>query len=128
MTSDDFQTKIRTVLTADDRYTIDAYRFVFEALKYTVDRIGEQRHVSGRELLDGIRDYAREEFGGLAGMVLREWGVCQTQDIGEIVFNLVDHGLMGKTETDTREDFRDVYRFEDAFPIDFAPPPEPTIS
>jgi uncharacterized repeat protein (TIGR04138 family) len=114
---------LRDLVARDPRYRPDAYRFVFEALDYTLKSIGRQAgHVSGRELLEGIRDCALEQFGGLAGLVLDQWGVRATQDFGEIVFNLVEAGLMGKTETDSREDFRNVYDFRDVFRVDAAAP------
>lgn len=114
---------IRTLARTDPRYAFHAYCFLFEALEHTVRKLGERRHVSGRELLTGIRDLALLQFGGLARMVLEGWGIRRTEDFGEMVFHLVDAGLMGKTESDTKEDFRDVYDFDAAFPI-LAPRPE----
>jgi uncharacterized repeat protein (TIGR04138 family) len=114
---------LRDLVAKDPRFRPDAYRFVFEALDYTLKALGrEGGHVSGRELLEGIRDFALEQFGGLAGLVFDQWGVRTTADVGEIVFNLVEAGLMGKTKTDSREDFRDVYDFRDVFRIDAAAP------
>ncbi len=116
--------KFRTLLAADDRYDAEAYNFLYEALDWTlkkvarVDRRGSQ-HVSGRELLEGIRQYAIEQFGCLARTVLESWGVSATDDFGEIVFNLVEHDLMGKQESDTKEDFHDVFDFSEVF--DLAP-------
>lgn len=113
---------LRDLVARDPRYRPDAYRFVFEALDYTLKSLGRKAgHVSGRELLEGIRDCALEQFGGLAGLVFDQWGVRATQDFGEMVFNLVEAGLMGKTETDSREDFRNVYDFRDVFRVDAAP-------
>ena len=120
----DFEKELKNILTADPRYNRDAYPFIFEALRYTLNSIGEKRHVSGRELAEGIRDYAKDQFGGLAKMVLEQWGMHKTDDFGEIVFHLVDHGLMGKTDDDRKEDFNGVFDFEDAFPIDYSPPKE----
>lgn len=111
----DLWSEIKRVADADPRYRVDAYRFVFEALEFTIQKLGEKRHVTGQELLQGIREYALQEFGMLAKMVLGRWGVTCTEDFGEIVFNLVEENLMGKTDTDTRADFRDGYDFEEAF-------------
>jgi uncharacterized repeat protein (TIGR04138 family) len=106
------------ILARDSRYTPDAYRFIFEALDFTLKNVGRKAgHVSGRELLEGVRVHALDQFGGLAPMVFNTWGVRATDDFGEIVFNLVDAGLMGKTESDTKEDFRGVYEFDDAFAV-----------
>lgn len=114
---------LRDLVARDPRYRSDAYRFVFEGLDYTLKSKGRAGgHVSGRELLEGIRDFALDQFGGLAGLVFDQWGVRCTGDFGEIVFNLVEAGLMGKTESDSREDFRDVYAFSEVFRVDAASP------
>jgi uncharacterized repeat protein (TIGR04138 family) len=107
--------RVRELVRRDPRYTPEAYFFIFEALEYTLARIDEHRHVSGPELLQGIRDYALERFGPLSRTVFNEWGIWRTGDFGEIVFNLVDADLLKKTDEDRPEDFRDVYEFEDAF-------------
>lgn len=109
--------ELERVIARDGRYLRDAYHFVFEALDYTLKHINRKGHVSGRELLEGLRLYALDQFGGLAPMVFNGWGVRATDDFGEIVFNLVDAGLMGKTDTDTRDDFRAVFDFDEAFGV-----------
>ena len=114
---------LRDLVARDPRYKPDAYRFVFEALDYTLKSQGRDGgHVSGRQLLEGIRDFALDQFGGLAGLVFDQWGIRCTGDFGEIVFNLVEAGLMGKTENDSREDFRDVYAFQEVFRVDAVAP------
>lgn len=107
--------RIRAIRKRDPRYTPEAYEFIFQALGYTLSKVGERRHVSARELLDGIREFALQRFGNLTLLVLERWGVRATDDFGEIVFNLIDDTLMSRTETDTKEDFRAVYDFHDAF-------------
>jgi uncharacterized repeat protein (TIGR04138 family) len=107
---------IREVVRKDPRYPFEAYRFLLEALQYTVNKAGEERHVSGRELLEGIRELALCQFGGLARMVLEGWNVRRTEDFGQMVFNLVDAGLMRKTDRDSMDDFRNGYDFDQAFP------------
>jgi uncharacterized repeat protein (TIGR04138 family) len=108
--------KIRQLVREDPRYPFEAYIFVYQALEYTTTRVvGEKRHVAGKELLEGIRRFAIEAFGPLALMVFRHWGVRRTEDIGEMVFALVQRELMGKTPEDKKEDFADGYHFEDAF-------------
>jgi uncharacterized repeat protein (TIGR04138 family) len=119
-----FADDVRTLCAADDRYAPDAYFFVREALDYTVKSLnkptdGPKRHVSGRELLDGIRAYALNEYGPLSLRVLHNWGVTRTEDFGEIVFHLVEAGRLGKTDSDTREDFAEGYDFEEAFAAPF---------
>ena len=103
----------------DPRYTYEAYEFVFAALTHTQKLLGRlpgkndaadaQYHVTGRELVAGIRDLALREFGFMARIVFRMWGIRSTADFGEIVFNLVQENLMSKTDQDCREDFRDVF-------------------
>lgn len=104
----------------DRRYPIQAYQFVFEALDYTVHRLKknlsspleQERHVTGRELLEGIKEYAIDQFGYMARTVFEQWGTVRGADFGEIVFNLVENGLMGKTESDTKDDFNIGYDFQ----------------
>lgn len=114
--NDGLERGIRDLVAKDPRYPFEAYGFLFEALEFTVREIGEKRHISGRELLEGIRKMAVAQFGGLARMVFDGWNVRKTDDFGEIVFNLVEAGLMGKTDQDSKEDFHDVYDFDEAFP------------
>ncbi len=99
-------------------YPADAYRFLYESLDLTGRRLGRKGHVTGRELLEGIRDLALHRFGGLALMVFHAWNVRSTRDWGEMVFRLVNAGLMGRTEEDSIADFDDVYSFEEAFRFD----------
>jgi uncharacterized repeat protein (TIGR04138 family) len=120
---------LRDLVARDPRYRPDAYRFVFEGLDYTLKHLGRKGgHVTGRQLLEGIRDFALDQFGGLAGLVFEQWGIRCTGDFGEIVFNLVEAGLMGKTESDTREDFRDVYAFDEVFRVDAVAPQKSRLS
>ncbi|MDD4101511.1 MAG: hypothetical protein PHU80_02620 [Kiritimatiellae bacterium] len=113
----------------DPRYNPDAYFFVVEALDSTVKEIRKkqpehERHVTGKELLEGIRVFALDEFGPLAFTVFAEWGIHSTLDFGEIVFNLVECGRLGKTEKDSREDFKEVFDFEETFVKPFEPQEE----
>ncbi|MEK7448925.1 MAG: Minf_1886 family protein [Planctomycetota bacterium] len=110
---------LESVLKKDNRYAREAYAFVFESLEFTLNKIGERRHVTGPELLDGLRQLAINKFGMLAKMVFNHWGVYKTDDFGEIVFNLVETGLMGKTKDDSRKDFQDVFIFDEVFDIKF---------
>jgi len=110
---------ILEITRRDGRYSPQAYYFIFDALDYTIQRMRKMRHVTGRELLEGVRAYATETFGFLARTVLAEWGITRTDDFGEIVFNLVDAGLLSRTEKDTRAEFQNVYDFEEAFGQEF---------
>jgi uncharacterized repeat protein (TIGR04138 family) len=119
MTEQGMVERIRNVVEKDPRFPPEAYRFLFEALDFTVKRFGVRRHISGVELLEGIRDYSLHQFGGMTRTVFKLWGIEKTVDFGDMVFNMVDEGLMGKTDTDTRDDFERIYDFDDAFPLLF---------
>jgi uncharacterized repeat protein (TIGR04138 family) len=99
----------------DPRYKDDAYEFVLEALSYTQKKRKRIRHVSGGELLDGIRDLLVEQFGPMTLRVLDHWGIKSTEDFGNIVFNLVERRVLSKTDEDTIESFRNVYDLETVF-------------
>lgn len=98
-----------------DRFHPRAYIFVLEALEFAQCRLPARRHVSGAELAWACRDYARERYGLLARTVLRHWGVRATDDLGRLVFTLVDVGLLAKRPDDRVEDFEAVYDFAEAF-------------
>lgn len=110
-----FLDTIEIIVNRDKRYKIDAYHFVLEALNYTVKKLKRPRHVRGGELLEGIKEYAKKEFGPMARTVLEHWGITSTIDFGNIVFNLIDVKLLGKTEEDSIEDFKDGYDFKEVF-------------
>lgn len=121
-----FDEAVDLIVTRDSRYSREAYIFVREALDYTQKLIGKEsrgqfRHVSGQELLDGIRQYALQQFGPMTVTVFEEWGIRQCRDFGEIVFNMVEIGLLAKTDNDTRDDFQDGYNFAEAFHKPFWP-------
>jgi len=104
------------IVERDDRYSAEAYHFVFEALDFTLKRRGGgRRHVSGVEIMEGVRLLALENFGFLATSVLGTWSVKTTADFGEIVFNLIGADLLQKTADDRREDFHGLFTFEEAF-------------
>jgi uncharacterized repeat protein (TIGR04138 family) len=122
----DFQEAVDEILRVDQRYDAGAYQFVREGLDYTLKLLKKQghspaRHVRGQELLDGLRQFALEEFGPLAKTVLNHWGVRQCEDLGEIVFNLVEVGVLGKTDEDSRADFKGGFDFDVAFVQPFLP-------
>jgi uncharacterized repeat protein (TIGR04138 family) len=121
-----FDEAVEQILIKDSRYHRDAYTFVREALDYTQKLVGKEtrgqiRHVSGQKLLDGIRQFALQQFGPMTMTVFEEWGVRNCRDFGEIVFNMVEIGLLAKTEKDSRADFQNGYDFTDAFRKPFWP-------
>jgi uncharacterized repeat protein (TIGR04138 family) len=121
-----FDTILDAIIVRDSRYHRDAYLFLREALDFTQQRAQQSRkkqprHVTGQELLQGIREYALQQFGPMAFMVLDEWRIHRCEDFGEIVFNLIDTGLLSKTESDTRQDFAGGYDFSEAFRQPYLP-------
>jgi uncharacterized repeat protein (TIGR04138 family) len=121
-----FEEAFNRIRAKDPRYHRDAYLFVREALDHTQKTIGKDsrgrtRHVTGQELLAGIRDYALQQFGPMAMTVFEEWGVCCCADFGEIVFNMVEADWLAKTDKDSRADFAGGYDFDEAFRKPFLP-------
>lgn len=110
-----FLTKIEKVMEDNDQYKFEAYSFVMAGLHHTVSKLPKARHITGPELLNGIREYALEQFGPMARTVLNYWGIFKTEDFGKIVFALVEVGILRKQPEDKLEDFQNVYEFEDAF-------------
>jgi uncharacterized repeat protein (TIGR04138 family) len=130
---------LETIVAKDPRYPREAYYFVREALdvaqrKFTKAATKSAKdkpaHVSGQQLLEGIRAHALEQFGPLTLMVLAEWGIHRGEDFGEIVFNMVESSLLGKTENDSRDDFKGGYDFFTAFRKPYLPKAkkEPKVS
>lgn len=116
----------------DGRYSPEAFRFLFEALPHAVRLAGKEKaegtgkHVTGQEVLAGMRAHAVQLFGPLAAAVWRSWGVRETLDWGQIVFLLVDNGLLNRQETDTIEDFRSGFDFDEVFVRQYQVPlPDP---
>lgn len=110
------------LLQQDQRYHLEVYQFVREALAYAQEVMkmpGEgaegEHHITGQQLCEAIRLYAQQQFGYMSKTVLNSWGVYATGDFGEIVYNLIRIKHMKKSDSDRREDFDDVYDFADAF-------------
>lgn len=97
------------------RYRKEAYQFVLAALNFIISNQSSPRHVTGRELLEGIRQFGLEQFGPMTRTVFEHWGVKSCVDFGEIVYRLIDEGLLVSTETDRKEDFEGGYDFQKAF-------------
>jgi uncharacterized repeat protein (TIGR04138 family) len=126
MAKPNFSKVVEQICEKDLRYSPDAYHFVQEGLNHTLKglkRGGQHahRHVSGQELLHGLRDFALKEYGPMSKAVLNEWGLKATDDFGQIVFNLVNATVLGKNETDSPSDFKNVFSFDDAFVKPFVP-------
>jgi len=121
-----FEEAIEQIVCEDGRYPPEAYYFVREALDDSVQLFkkpaeGPARHVTGPELLDAFRRRALAQFGPMALRVFQTWGLHRTEDVGDIVFALVEFGVLGKTSDDRREDFAAGYSFDEAFLVPFLP-------
>ena len=121
-----FAEALETIVSSDPRYQREAYIFLRDALDFTTKQQKKVkgttvRHVSGPELLAGVRQYSLKEFGPMVVTVFDNWGIRSTEDIGHMVFNLIGAGIFGKTDEDSIEDFKNVYDFQEAFVKPFAP-------
>lgn len=99
----------------EQRFDERAYLFVLSALEHSQTKLTERRHITGPELAHACRDLALQRFGVMAKVVLDHWGIRSTLDIGDIVFTLVDLGLLISQPQDSRDDFYGVFDFADAF-------------
>jgi uncharacterized repeat protein (TIGR04138 family) len=105
----------KNILEKNKRYKIQAYTFVMAALDVAQKQTEKKRHVTGQELCQGFKTLAQSEFGLMAKTVIESWGIQTTDDIGEIVYNMIDEGMMGKTDEDKKEDFHNVFEFDKVF-------------
>ena len=126
---------LKRILDNDPRYPVEAYEFVRDSLSYAQDilKLGvsdqrsestgeetfEERHLTGQQLCEASRQYALDQYGMLAEIVLASWGIKTTGDLGEIVYNLIEVDLMRKSDRDQRADFNEVFDFRKAFYEDF---------
>ena len=122
----DYEKSLQDVIDEVGTYPAEAYHFVQSGLNYTVNNIhgpkadeATSRHISGQQLCEGLRDYARSQWGLLARTVLARWNITCTYDFGRIVFAMVENDLMQKTDEDSIEDFRNVFDFKTAFEADY---------
>ena len=121
-----FAEALDSIVVSDPRYQREAYIFLRDSLDYTTKQQKKAkgttvRHVSGPELLEGVRQYALKEFGPMVVTVFDNWGIRSCEDIGHMVFNLIGAGIFGKTDQDSIEDFKAVYDFQETFVKPYAP-------
>jgi len=125
----DFNEVVTLICKEDPRFSKSAYGFVRQGLDFTVkelkksdsSRAGKSLHVTGEELLMGMRAFALDQFGPMARTVLREWGLIKCGDFGDIVFNLIEYNVFSRNAQDQRKDFAEFYTFEEAFDAPFRP-------
>ncbi|MFH1199177.1 MAG: Minf_1886 family protein [Candidatus Omnitrophota bacterium] len=111
----DFYKIVEKICLGDSRYKADAYEFMMQGLHFTQSKIKRKGHITGRELLQGLREFAIAQYGPMVKAVLNHWGIHKTQDFGHIVFNMVEEKLLAKTDTDSLDDFKDIYNFDTVF-------------
>ncbi len=123
--------KLAEVARQDGRYAVEAYEFLHHAMAFTLRMLGyadqgeskssppKLQHVSAAQLCEGVRQFAREQFGMMAYVVFKAWGVYTTADIGRMVYRLIDAGLWHCSPTDRPEDFDDLYDFAQVFLREF---------
>ena len=121
-----FEQSVSSILSRESRYDGHAYFFLKDSLDFTLKRLmeetgGKDRHVSGRELLEGFRDLALEQFGPMAATLMDEWGVRECRDVGNMVFQLIEEQVFGRQESDKPEDFDGVFDFRKALREPFLP-------
>jgi uncharacterized repeat protein (TIGR04138 family) len=121
-----FEQSVVSILKRERRFDPHAYFFLKDALDFTLKRIAEgnggmARHVSGPELLEGFRDFALDQFGPMASTLMREWGLRKCQDVGDMVFHLIEEQVFGKQDSDRREDFSEAFDFEESLVKPFIP-------
>lgn len=113
----DFYKKVEEIVEKDPRYKAEAYEFLMQALWFTQKKLKREGHITGQELLGGIREFGLEQYGPMTKTVFQHWGIRTTEDFGEVVFNMVECGLLRKTDKDSRDDFKNVYDFNETFDI-----------
>jgi uncharacterized repeat protein (TIGR04138 family) len=121
-----FEQSVVSILKRDKRFDPHVYFFLKDALDFTLKKIaeangGQVRHITGPELLVGFRDFSLEQFGPMASTLMNEWGVHKCQDVGDMVFHLIEEQVFGKQESDRREDFSETFDFKDALVQPFLP-------
>lgn len=131
MQEHEFSEVVELIRKESPRFAKGAYIFVRQGLDHTIRKLDEleperrTRHVRGPELLEGFREFALDRYGPMAHTLMTEWGITECIHFGEIVFQLVDYGVLGKTDDDSLEDFRDGYSFDEAFLEPFRPSKKP---
>jgi len=127
----EYEQHLRTAVDRARQFSVEAFEFVQAGLIWTANRIhgevpeglprsGQNRHITGQRLCEGLRDLAIERWGYLARTVLRNWGILRTEDFGRIVYALIDAGILAKTDEDSPDDFVGVFDFADAFERHYA--------
>ncbi len=112
---EEFYSIISTICTQDSRYYPEAYGFVMEALSFSQKKFRKSKHISGEELLTGIKALLLKKFGPMTLPVLKHWGIKATDDFGNIVYNLVENKVLAKDTQDHYDSFKNVYDFEEVF-------------
>ena len=120
-----FEEAVSQYLLEDPRYPAEAYYFIRDGFEYVArdleEKEGAPRHLSGRELADGLREFALDEYGPMAFFTLGQWNIHRTADFGELVYNLIRMGRFSQNKGDKKSDFNDLYDFDEVFNGPFRP-------
>lgn len=121
-----FEQALQNIVQRDPRFSVDSYAFLKQALDHTVTEHSKKdpsmsQHVTARELLIGFKELALKEYGPMASTLLEEWGIKNCSNIGDMVFNLIEEGMFGKQDSDSRDDFSELYDFHEAFVLPYLP-------
>lgn len=121
-----FSEALDQVIASHPQFDREAYLFLRDALDFTIKSRKKQkselsRHVTGQELMEGVRLYALQEFGPMVPTVFETWNIRECGDVGQMVFNLIQGGIFDKTENDSMDDFKGAYAFHDAFVKPYLP-------
>jgi len=112
---EEFYSILSNIYAKDPRYYPEAYEFVMEALSFSQKRFKKSKHVSGEELLVGIKALLLNKFGPMTMTVLNHWGIKTTDDFGNIVYNLVESKVLSKDAQDHYDSFKNAYDFDEVF-------------
>ena len=120
-----FEEAVSQYLLEDPRYPAEAYYFIRDGFEYVArdleEKEGVPRHLSGRELADGLKEFALDEYGPMAFFTLGQWNIHRTADFGELVYNLIRMGRFSQNKGDKKSDFNDLYDFDEVFNGPFRP-------
>jgi len=105
MLKKELQKIIETIVIHEKRYSKDAYKFINAAVNYTVASTNAKGHVDAKQLLEGISEFALNEFSLFYEEIFKFWGVNRASDIGNIVFSLIEQKALGASPEDSIEDF-----------------------
>ena len=120
-----FDKAVDDICERDPRISKSAFHFLRETMDYTSEQMkesgAENNHISAVDLLKGFKEYSLDHFGPMAYTVFTEWNLTKCSDIGDMVYGLIEENIFTKQESDSREDFAEIFTFQEAFVQPFLP-------